>query len=356
MDDVAFSAFCDTRGEITPAGPSVRILVTGSRGFLGTVLEEQAVDRGWVVTGLDMDLYRDSTSPQETERSRADFQHLQTADLQGYQAIVHLAAISSDAACDLRSNAAARINGTAAVELARRAKAAGVPRFVFASSCSVYGSAPDRISTERSRCAPISTYAQSKLEAERGILAQASTTFAPVILRFATLYGLSPNMRTDLVVNSMVTSAWMSGEIGLNGSGEQSRPLVEVHDAASIVLDVLKAGDEEIRGQVFNVTDESTGYSVADIAQLVRQQVPGSRIVQRPAATDKRHYKADGSRLRNLCRRPSRPLADGIAELSDALRDADWQRCATAQESNRARRLSHLLEQGELTDDLRWCG
>jgi nucleoside-diphosphate-sugar epimerase len=356
MDEVAFSTGCDTTGETGSAGPSVRILVTGIRGFLGAVLEKQALDGGWVVTGLDMDLYRGSTSAHQTTGSQADFQQLQTADLQGYQAIVHLAAISSDAACDLRPRAAARINGTAAVELARRAKEAGVPRFVFASTCSVYGSAPDRISTERSRCAPISNYARSKLEAEYGILAMASTTFAPVILRFATLYGLSPNLRTDLVVNSMVTSAWMSGEIGLHGSGEQSRPLVEVNDAASTVLDVLKAGDEEIRGQIFNVTDESTGYSVADIAELVRQQVPGSRIVHHQAATDRRHYMADGSRLRSLCPRPSRSLEDGIAEVSDALRHADWQRCATAQESNRARRLSHLLERGELTDDLRWCG
>jgi nucleoside-diphosphate-sugar epimerase len=356
MDEVAFSTGCDTRGETGSAGPSVRILVTGIRGFLGAVLEKQALDGGWVVTGLDMGLYRGSTSAHQTTGSQADFQQLQTADLQGYQAIVHLAAISSDAACDLRPRAAARINGTAAVELARRAKQAGVPRFVFASTCSVYGSAPDRISTERSRCAPISNYARSKLEAEYGILAQASTTFAPVILRFATLYGLSPNLRTDLVVNSMVTSAWMSGEIGLHGSGEQSRPLVEVNDAASTVLDVLKAGVEEIRGQIFNVTDESTGYSVADIAELVRQQVPGSRIVHHQAATDRRHYMADGSRLRSLCPRPSRSLEDGIAEVSDALRHADWQRCATAQDSNRARRLSHLLQRGELTDDLRWCG
>jgi nucleoside-diphosphate-sugar epimerase len=333
----------------------MRILVTGIRGFLGAVLERQAVDRGWVVSGLDMDLYRDSTSEPQIARARADFQQLQTADLQGYQAVVHLAAISSDAACDLRKDAAARINGTAAAELARLAKDAGVPRFVFASTCSVYGSAPDRISTERSRCAPISTYAKSKLDAEKGILAQACATFSPVVLRFATLYGLSPNLRTDLVVNSMVTSAWMSGEIGLNGSGEQSRPLVEVHDAASTVLDVLKAGDEEIRGQIFNVTDGSTGYSIADIAELVKKQVPSSRIVQHPAATDRRHYRADGSRLHDLCGRRSRSLEDGIAEVSEGLRHADWQRCATAHGSNRARRLSHLLDRGELTDDLRWC-
>jgi nucleoside-diphosphate-sugar epimerase len=356
MDEVAFSTFGDTRGEIGPARPSVRILITGSRGYLGAVLEKQALDAGWVVSGLDMDLYRDSTSAPESEDSRAYFQQLQTADLTGYQAIVHLAGISSDAASDLRPHAAARINGTAAVELARRAKNAGVPRFVFASTCSVYGSAPDRVSSERSRCAPISNYAQSKLEAEQGILAQASTTFAPVVLRFATLYGLSPNLRTDLVVNSMVTSAWLSGEISLHGSGEQSRPLVDVQDAASTVLDVLKAGDDEMRGEIFNVTDGSNGYSVADIAELVRRQVPGSRIVHHPAAADRRHYMADGSRIRSLCRGPSRPLEEGIAELSDALRHSDWQRRATAQECNRARRLSHLLERGELTDDLRWCG
>lgn len=332
----------------------MKILITGIHGFLGAHLERQARDAGWAVCGLDMDLYRDSHSPNHAASTRSDFQELQVDDLEGFDAIVHLAAISSDAACDLRPDAAARMNGAAAVRLARLANDAGARRFVFASSCSVYGSAKNRVSTERSRCAPISAYAKSKREAEKGILTQASSTFAPTILRFATLYGLSPNLRTDLVVNSMVASASMLGEIPLHGTGHQSRPLIHVRDAASTVIDVLGASDEQVRGQVFNVTDGSTGYSVAQIAALVRRTVSGSRIVRHPAATDRRHYLVDGTRLHSFRRRPSVRLDDGIAEVAEGLRSADWQRCASAQGSNRARRLRQLLDRGELTDDLRW--
>jgi nucleoside-diphosphate-sugar epimerase len=353
-DDTVYFSFGDVGEQIALAKVPMKILITGIHGFLGAHLEPQALHAGWAVSGIDMDLYRDSHSPNHVAGVRSDFQELQVHDLGGFDAIVHLAAISSDAACDLRPDAAARMNGAAAVRLARLAKDAGARRFVFASSCSVYGSAKNRISTERSRCAPISAYARSKLEAEDGILRQASSTFAPTVLRFATLYGLSPSLRTDLVVNSMVASASIFGEIALHGTGHQSRPLIHVRDAASAVLDVLGASDEEVRGKVFNVTDESTGYSVAQIAMLVRQMVSGSRIVRHPAATDRRHYLVDGTRLNSFRRRPLVRLHDGIAEVAEGFLSADWQRCASAQESNRARRLRHLLDRGELTDDLRW--
>jgi nucleoside-diphosphate-sugar epimerase len=152
----------------------------------------------------------------------------------------------------------------------------------------------------------------------------------------------------------MVASATMSGEIEVHGSGEQSRPLVHVGDAASTVLDVLSAPEEDVRGRVFNVTDETTGYSVADIAELVKRRVPGSRIVHHPAATDRRHYRVDGTRVRTLCRRPPLQLAAGLEEVADGLRNALWQNRACAQESNRARQLSYLLDRGDLSDELRW--
>lgn len=332
----------------------MKILVTGIRGFLGAVLERQALHAGWSVSGFDLDLYSDSSSQVHAAGARFDFQELQVEDLEGFDAVVHLAAISSDAACDLRADAATRVNTAAAVELARLAKVAGVRRFVLASSCSVYGSASNRISTETSRCAPISTYAKSKLRAEHGVLAECTTSFAPTVLRFATLYGLSPSLRTDLVVNSMVASANISGEIALHGSGQQARPLVEVQDAAATVLDMLRAPGDDVRGRIFNVTDTVTGYSVKEIAELVRKRVPGSRIVHYPAATDRRHYRVDGTRVRRVCRRPPRHLSEGLREVTDGLRHTDWQRCASAKQSNRAQRLLQLLEGGELSDDLRW--
>ncbi|BBZ27090.1 NAD-dependent dehydratase [Mycolicibacterium madagascariense] len=337
----------------------MRILVTGVRGFVGTVLEQQAVDAGWAVDGVDLDLYQETSADVvpvaagDGSTALSDFRELRVEDLAGFDAVVHLAAISSDAACDLRADQSDRLNGSAAIDLARLTKKAGVSRFVFASSCSVYGSAPNRVSDETSQCTPISTYARSKLSAEAGIQAEASSTFAPTILRFATLYGLSPNLRSDLVVNTMVASAQMTGEINLHGSGEQSRPLLHVRDAASTILDVLKSGEDDMRGQVFNVTDESTGYSIAQIAEMVRRRVPGSRVVHHPAATDRRHYRVDGTRLHRFCRRPSIRLEDGVAEVADGLRSPHWQQRASALESNRARGLRHLLERGEFGDDLR---
>lgn len=339
----------------------MRIMITGVRGFFGAVLERQALDAGWAVSGVDLDLYRNSPPAVENSSSvdrspgmRSGFEELRTEDLIGFDAVVHLAGISSDAACDLRVDGAHRLNGEAAVEFARRAKRAGVARFVFASSCSVYGAAPGRISTERSRCLPVSNYAQAKLVAEAGMNAEVTSTFSPTALRFATLYGLSPNLRSDLVVNAMVASAQMSGQIMLHGTGRQSRPLLHVRDAAATILDVLKSSEDEMRGQVFNVTDESTGYSIAEVAEVVKRQVPGSRIVRQPAATDRRHYRVDGTRIRQLCRPPTVGLEAGVAEVADGLRSTDWQHRAAAPESNRARWLRQLLERGELGDDLRW--
>ena len=339
----------------------MRIMITGVRGFFGAVLERQALDAGWTVSGVDLDLYRNSPPSDEKSPSvhrppgmRSGFEELRIEDLMGFDAVVHLAGISSDAACDLRADGAHRLNGEAAIEFARLAKRAGVGRFVFASSCSVYGAARDRISTERSPCRPVSIYAHSKLAAEAGMNAEASSTFSPTALRFATLYGLSPNLRSDLVVNTMVASAQMSGQIMLHGSGRQSRPLLHLRDAAATILDVLKSSEDEMRGQVFNVTDESTGYSIAEIADVVKRQVPGSHIVRQPAATDRRHYRVDGTRLRQFCRPPTVRLEDGVAEVAAGLRSTDWQRRAAAPESNRARWLRQLLERGELDDDLRW--
>jgi nucleoside-diphosphate-sugar epimerase len=152
----------------------------------------------------------------------------------------------------------------------------------------------------------------------------------------------------------MVAAAHMNGEINLHGTGEQSRPLLHVRDAASTILDVLKSSEDEVRGQVFNVTDDSTGYSIAEIAELVRRRVPGSHVKRHPAATDRRHYRVDGTRIRRFCQRRAVQLEEGLAEISDNMRSADWQRKAAAPQSNRAGQLRHLLEQGELNDDLRW--
>ena len=338
----------------------MKLFVTGIRGYLGTVLEAAATEAGWSVDGVDLDLYGEGASAAEgvapsATNPRADFRDITIDQLAQYDAVVHLAAISSDAACDLRVAPIGAMNCEAAIHLARRAKRAGVHRFVFASSCSVYGAAPDRLCTEASPCAPISAYARAKLLAERGIEAEASSTFSATALRMATLYGLSPNLRSDLVVNAMVASAHLSGEINVHGTGRQCRPLLHVRDAASSIVDVLGSRDEEMCGRTFNVTDESTGYSIADIADAVRRSVPGTRVVRQHGAIDRRHYRVDGSRLRRLRRRTSIRLEDGIAEVSDALaHGADWQRRAAAHGSNRARRLNHLLQRGELSDDVRW--
>jgi nucleoside-diphosphate-sugar epimerase len=152
----------------------------------------------------------------------------------------------------------------------------------------------------------------------------------------------------------MATSDQMRGEIVVHGTGRQSRPLLHVRDAASTILELLKSSEDEMRGEVFNVTDGSPGYSIAEIAEIVRRRVPSSRVVHQPAATDRRHYRVDGSRLQRHCQHPFVRIEEGVDEVTDGLRHADWQGRASAPESNRAGRLLHLLEQGELGDDLRW--
>ena len=302
----------------------MRILVTGVRVEL--LLEQQAVDAGWAVDGVDLDLYQETSADVvpvavgDGSPALADFRELRVEDLAGFDAVVHLAAISSDAACDL-----ARRPVRPAQRLRRRrprpARQEG--RRGRLRSCSppaAASTAPHRTALDRAvAAARRSPPMRARSSRRGGHPSRGLLDVPPTILRFATLYGLSPNLRSDLVVNTMVASAGDDRQINLHGSGEQSRPLLHVQRRRLTILDAeVRRG--RMRGQVFNVTDESTGYSIARSPTWYGDGYPEAASCTIPRATDRRHYRSRTAPAgTEYWRRPSIRLEDGLAEVADGL-------------------------------------
>lgn len=340
----------------------MRVLVTGHQGYLGSVLVPMLTAAGHDVVGLDTGWYADGTlgpAPAEVKAYQVDLRDVTEEHCAGFDAVVHLAAICNDPVGNLDPELTYEINHRATVRLAEAARRAGVPRFLFSSSCSLYGAGDTGAGlTEQASMAPVTPYGESKVLAERDLLPLADDRFCPVFLRNATAYGFSPRLRGDLVVNDLVGHALLAGEVRLRSDGSAWRPLVHAEDIASAFVALLTAPAGTVRGQAFNVGQTGENYRIRQVAELVAEAVPGSRVTFAPGSgADTRNYQVNCDRIQQVVPgwRPRWTLREGIADLVE-----QYRRYGLTLDDLMGPRHQRLLairrwrEAGRLDDQLRW--
>jgi nucleoside-diphosphate-sugar epimerase len=342
----------------------MRVLVAGDRGYIGAVMVSVLRAAGYQVDGLDLGLYEGcdfGPGPESIDtRPARDIRDADALQLTGYDAVVCLAALSNDPLGDLKPTATFSVNLDGTMTLARAAKAAGVERFLFASSCSLYGAAGSAAVAEDAELFPVTPYGEAKVIAERELSLLASDTFSPTYLRNATAYGVSPRLRLDIVANNLTAVAVTTGQVRLESDGTPWRPLVHVQDICRAFLAVLEAPRELVHDQAFNVGRAEDNVQVRDIAEMVRDAVPGSRVsFADGAGPDLRNYRVDFSKLNDsfpdLGLRWS--VRDGVDELVGAyIEHGMTYDDFTSSRFVRLRRIRDLLSAGLLDDMLRLQG
>jgi nucleoside-diphosphate-sugar epimerase len=317
-------------------------------------------DGGHDITGLDTELYEACALPDHQASAirsiRKDVRQVTVDDLEGFDAVVHLAALSNDPLGCLNEDCTYDINYRGSVALAAAAKRAGVRRFVFASSCSLYGAAGDHLLDERAAFSPVTAYGRTKVMVEQELALLADETFSPISMRNATAYGFSPSLRADIVVNNLVGAAYTTGEIAMQSDGTPWRPLVHIEDISRAFLAVLEAPRDAIHNQAFNVGCSDENYQMRDIAEIVRAVVPGSRITYLPGGgPDPRCYRVDCSKLtRHLPQfRTKWTVRAGAEELYEQFRRRGLTRDTFAG-CVRLTRIRQLMSEGSIDSSLYW--
>jgi nucleoside-diphosphate-sugar epimerase len=341
----------------------MRILVTGYLGYLGSILVPMLLEEGHTVFGVDSELFKRCAFLKpafDIPHVRRDIRDIQPEDLFGFDAVVHLAGLSNDPLSDLNTKATYDINYNAAVRLASLAKYADVPRFIFSSSCAVYGTTHRRFVNEDSPVQPLTTYALAKMRAERDIAMLADSYFTPIFLRKPTMYGISPYHRTDSALNNLVAWATARGHMLLKSDGQAWRPYGHVEDVARAFVAALYAPERHVHNHVFNVVRTDDNYQVVGLAQIVQEVLPGTGIEYADnAAPDTRSYRVDGTKIaRTLTNwQPRWNVREGIAQLQavyaeQGIKFEDFE----GARYKRVGYMKHLIASGKVDDTLRVSG
>lgn len=340
----------------------MRILITGHKGYIGTAMVPHLQSLGHTVRGIDSDLYRSSTygpPPEPVEEIIKDVRDIETGDVEGVDAVVNLAALSNDVLGDLNPDVTYEINYRAAVRLAEMAKELGIQRYVFASSCSMYGAANGETALdETAEFNPVTAYAKSKVLVEREVSRMASDDFSPVFMRNATAYGVSPRIRFDVVINNLTAWAYTTGQVRMKSDGTPWRPVVHIEDISRAVAAVLAAPREKIHNEAFNVGRNSENFQVRELARFVAEAVPNCELsFAEGAEPDTRNYRVNFDKYEEAF--PDFPLQrdarTGARDIYEAYRRIGLDReDYEGPRYKRIAQLKSLLQRKHLDESLRW--